>query len=62
MFSTGQWVFAGLFVVGFVIAMIFAYRKDKQLHQKFYKGSSWILVGFLIFIVILFAIKLIFKH
>ena len=62
MFSTGQWIFAGLFVVGFIIAMVFAYGKDKPLHQKFYKGSSWILVGFLIFIALLFAIKLIFKH
>lgn len=62
MFSSGQWVFAGLFVVGFVLAMIFAYRKDKPLHQKFYQGSSWILVGFILFIALLFAIKLIFKH
>ena len=62
MFSTGQWIFAALFVIGFVFAMIFAYRQDKPLHQKFYKGSSWILVGFLAFIAILFAIKIVFKH
>ena len=61
MFSTGQWIFAALFVIGFVISMVFAYRQDKPLHQKFYQGSSWILVGFLIFIALLFAIKFIFK-
>lgn len=62
MFSTGQWIFAAFFVIAFIFAMIFAYGQDKQLHQKFYKGSSWILVGFLVFIGILFAIKIIFKH
>lgn len=62
MFSTGQWIFAALFVIGFVIAITISYGKDKPLHQKFYKGSSWILVGFLLFIALLFAIKFIFKH
>ncbi len=61
MFTTGQWIFAGLFVVAFVIAAIYSYRGDKALHAKFYKGSYKVLIGFLLFIVMLFLIKFFFK-
>jgi len=57
MFSTGQWIFAGFFVVAFVILMIFSYRKDLKLHRKYYKGSIFILIGFIIFILLLFVLK-----
>jgi len=62
MFTTGQWVFAGFFIVVFVIAMIYAYGKDKALHNKFYKGNYKILLGFLGFILLLFLIKTFLKH
>ena len=39
MFTTGQWIFAALFFVAFVIAAFYAYGKDKALHSKVYKGS-----------------------
>lgn len=57
MFSTGQLVFAGIFVVAFIILMIFSYRKDIQLHRKYYKGTIFILIGFIIFILLLFLLK-----
>ena len=57
MFSNGQLIFAGGFVVAFVILMIFSYRKDLKLHRKYYKGSIFILVGFIIFILLLFVLK-----
>ena len=50
MFSKGQWIFAALFFVAFVIAITYAYKGDKNLHQKFYKGSYWVLIGFILFI------------
>lgn len=62
MFTTGQYVFAGIFFVCFVIAAYFAYGKDKPLHQKVYKGSYKILLGFLFFIALLFVIKVTMKH
>jgi threonine/homoserine/homoserine lactone efflux protein len=62
MFTTGQLIFAGLFIVAFVIAMIYAYGKDKELHNKFYKGNYKILLGFFGFIIILFLIKIFSKH
>tara|TARA_R110002020_G_scaffold108352_1_gene251219 strand:- start:320 stop:508 length:189 start_codon:yes stop_codon:yes gene_type:complete len=57
MFSTGQWIFAAIFAVAFIIIMLFSYRKDKNLHKKYYKGSLWILIGFIVFIILLLAIK-----
>lgn len=62
MFSQGQLVFAGCFFVAFVIAMTYAYRKDVKLHKLFYKGSYKILIAFVLFIGILFAIKVFFKR
>jgi len=58
MFSTGQLIFAGCFVVAFIILMIFSYRKDLKLHRKYYKGSIYILIGFIIFILLLFVLKM----
>ncbi len=57
MFSTGQWIFAGCFVVAFVILMIISYRKDLKLHRKYYKGSIFILIGFIVFVGLLFVLK-----
>lgn len=62
MFSKGQWFFAAFFVVAFIIAMVYAYKGDKDLHKKFYKGSYWVLIGFILFILLLFLIKIFFKH
>ena len=62
MFTTGQWIFAALFLLAFVIAAYYAYGKDKALHQKVYKGSYKILIGFIIFIIMLFVIKFTMKH
>lgn len=62
MFSQGQLVFAACFFIAFVIAMIYSYRKDVVLHRKFYKGNYKILIGFIIFIGLLFVIKIFTKH
>jgi hypothetical protein len=62
MFSKGQWIFALFFVIAFVIAMIYAYGKDKMLHKQFYKGNYKVLIGFFLFIGFLFFIKFFFKH
>nr|WP_271782025.1 hypothetical protein [Aquimarina algiphila] len=57
MFSTGQLIFAGCFVIAFILLMIFSYRKGIKLHRKYYKGSIFILIGFIIFILLLFMLK-----
>jgi len=61
MFSTGQLVFAASFVIVFTTVLIFVYRKDLALHKKYYKGSYRILIAFLAFIALLFAIKILTK-
>lgn len=62
MFSQGQLIFAGCFLVAFIIAMVYAYRKDVALHRKFYSGNYKILIGFLVFIGFLFLVKIYLKH
>ena len=62
MFSKGQLVFAGIFLVCFVVAAIVMYRRDGALHSKVYKGSYRVLVVFLLFVAALFAIKYALKH
>lgn len=57
MFTKGQLIFAVLFFVGFVAVTIYSYRKDIKIHQKYYKGSFYILLGFIVFLGILFGIK-----
>jgi hypothetical protein len=40
-----------------VVIIAISYRKDIKLHKKYYKGSLFVLLGFLIFIAFLFVIK-----
>lgn len=57
MFSSGQLIFAALFVIVFVAAISFTFRKDKKLHRKNYKGVKWVMISFIAFIITLFLIK-----
>ncbi|MCG2430840.1 hypothetical protein [Aequorivita xiaoshiensis] len=61
MFTTGQWVFTALFFIVFVIIIAFSYRNDKKLHKKYYKGSIWVLIGFIAFVLLLVMVKTYFK-
>ncbi|MDC8000669.1 hypothetical protein POV26_06450 [Aequorivita todarodis] len=62
MFTPGQLIFAVLFFVVFVGVLIYSYRGDKKLHKKQYKGSLWVLVGFLVFVGLLLLLKGLLKH
>ena len=57
MFSQGQITFGILFAIAFIVALIFAYRKDLKLHKKYYKGSIWVLIAFIAFIAMIASIK-----
>lgn len=61
MFTNGQWVFGILFVIAFIIVLTYTYRKDINLHRKYYKGSIWILLAFISFILLIVTIKFAFK-
>lgn len=60
MFSKGQLIFGVLFAIAFVIVLAYTYRKDLKLHKLHYKGSLWILLGFIAFIGLIAMIKFIF--
>jgi len=57
MFSSGQLIFAAFFVIVFAVIMVYAYRKDLQLHKRYYKGSLRILAVFILFIITIVVIK-----
>ena len=61
MFTKGQLVFGVLFAIAFVVALIYAYRRDIKLHNKYYKGSLWVLIAFISFILFIMAIKWLFQ-
>lgn len=62
MFTTGRLIFAALFVVVFTIIIVVSYKKDSKLHQKNYQGVKWVGIFFLIFLILLFAIKYFLKN
>ncbi|MDA0316400.1 MAG: hypothetical protein O2906_03975 [Bacteroidetes bacterium] len=57
MFSRGQLIFGILFAIVFVVIIFMSYRKDAALNKKYYKGSLWILLIFISFILGIAAIK-----
>ncbi|WP_299395628.1 hypothetical protein [uncultured Gelidibacter sp.] len=57
MFTNGQLIFGGLFAFVFAIVLVYTYRKDLKLHRKHYKGSLWILLAFIAFIVMISVVK-----
>ena len=60
MFTKGQLIFGIIFAIAFIIALIYAYRKDLKLHKKYYPGTVWVLISFISFILFIAAIKFIF--
>lgn len=57
MFSTNQLIFAICFLIAFSVFIVISYRKDRKLDKKYFKGTFWILVGFIVFVLLLLAIK-----
>ncbi len=44
MFTSGQKIFALIFVIAFAIIMVWSYRKDIKLHKIYYKNVYVILL------------------
>ena len=61
MFSSGQLIFAVLFVIVFTSLIIIMYRKDAKGHRIHYAGTYKVLIGFILAIIALFMIK-VFVH
>jgi len=52
MFSKGQLIFAGLFIVVFTISMIWSYKKDLKIHKKYYKDTFIVIIAVFLIIAI----------
>jgi hypothetical protein len=57
MFTTGQLIFAIIFVLIFTVVIIDSYKKDVKFLKNTYKGVRWVLIGFIIFFSILVILK-----
>jgi hypothetical protein len=57
MFTTGQLIFAIIFVIIFSVVIIDSYKKDVKFLKNTYKGVRWVLIGFIIFFSILVILK-----
>jgi len=56
MLTRGQVIFAIVFFVTFVIAITYAYMKDKKGNQVFFKGSYKVLIFIICVFFILFGL------
>jgi len=52
MFSKGQLIFVGIFIIAFIISMIWSYRKDLRVHKKYYKNTFIIIITVFLIIAI----------
>jgi hypothetical protein len=54
MLTTGKMIFAAFFVLVFVLAMLWAYRKDSFINKMHFKGASKILVITILVLLLMF--------
>jgi Ca2+/Na+ antiporter len=55
MFTTGQKIFALIFIISFAVFISIQYYKDKKRNEEMFKGSFWVLLA-IILVFILFII------
>ncbi|MCG9910895.1 MAG: hypothetical protein MH137_06285 [Flavobacteriales bacterium] len=57
MFTEGRVYFTLIFILVFVLALVFAYRKDAGVHKKFFDGTILILLVVIVFVVLFVLAK-----
>lgn len=55
--GTGHWIFAGVFLLAYIIYLVWSYRKDLKLHKIHYPGASLIIGGIIVAIFLIYVIK-----
>lgn len=61
-FTTGRITFSVLFVIVFVLAMVFSYKKDAINNKKYYKYAPlFVAIGILVTLGLLFLSKYLIK-
>lgn len=53
MFSTGRVLFALLFLLAFILAMVWSYRRDKAVNQLHFKRPYRVLFALLAFVALM---------
>lgn len=54
----GHWIFAGIFAVAFILALIKAYGADRSKSPSYFSGSSTILLSVLLIVMVLIVVKI----
>lgn len=62
MFSSGQLVFAGFFVIAFIAMMIWSYRKDLKSHKMHYKNAGYKVGAACVVVIFVFIVTRILIH
>jgi hypothetical protein len=57
MFTSGQLIFAILFLITFIVVITFSYRKDLKALKGRYSGIRWVIIGFFCFVCLLVVLK-----
>lgn len=59
--TPGHWIFAAAFFIVFILAIVWSFRKEKQINVKQFGNTNWIVFiigGGILFIIILkFALR-----
>lgn len=59
--TIGHWVFAGCFIIAFVIALMYSYMADKRKSPTYFTGSSKFLLGVVVVVMLLVVIKILYR-
>lgn len=54
--GTGHWIFAGVFLLAFIVFMFFAYRKDLKRLKPYYRNVWTVVVLILIIFLLIFLL------
>ncbi|MBS1634842.1 MAG: hypothetical protein JST26_02895 [Bacteroidetes bacterium] len=54
MFTTGKIIFAIIFIIGFILAMVWSFKKDGKINAQHYKNTSKTFILILLVFIALF--------
>lgn len=57
----GHWIFAGLFAIGFIAAVAYAYGSDKKKSPDYFSGSNKFLLGVIVVVMTLVVVKILLR-
>ena len=58
--TTGHWIFAGVFLLIFIIYLVWGYRKDMKLHKLHYGKSYYVLAAIIVILFVFYVLKQVF--